>query len=408
MIKKILRWLRKYASRPSAATPALIFLLCISGCHKAAPDMKECQEVLPPPLPMVHKAVAPGQRVDDGSVIDVMVLYTSAAHARAGSLATLLASIDKAVTNANIAYANSGVKQRIRLVYSGPLDFTETQNSTNDLSTFTWDSRQAVLRNQYGADCCSLICANLGGVCGTGYRLTSLTSAFAPYATNIVEYDCLTNLSLAHELGHNMGCSHDRANAGTSLFPFSFGSRTLDGLYRDIMAYSPGTRVNLFGGAGVLYSGRTLGDAMNDCRRTLDSTSKTVANFRLSIVSVPTPTPTPSPTPIATVTAVPSVTPTPTATPIAGGGIVNVPASPVIAGQTTLITWSLPAGGSAVDIYLLKAGVSKGQLKGGAANDGSQGVIIPLVLVGTDYQIMIREYSDLKTFKSDFFEIKTQ
>ena len=45
-----------------------------------------------------------------------------------------------------------------------------------------------------------------------------------------------------HEIGHNMGCAHDRNNAGGSTFSYAYGHRWNGNngtLYRSTMAYSP-------------------------------------------------------------------------------------------------------------------------------------------------------------------------
>ena len=47
------------------------------------------------------------------------------------------------------------------------------------------------------------------------------------------------NISFAHELGHNMGAAHDRANSTQGLFPYSFGYQLTEAqpFFRDITAY---------------------------------------------------------------------------------------------------------------------------------------------------------------------------
>ena len=62
---------------------------------------------------------------DDGSEIDVMVVYTPLAKHREGGRAAIEALIDLFVAETNQAYVNSGVTHRIRLVLREEVDYTE-------------------------------------------------------------------------------------------------------------------------------------------------------------------------------------------------------------------------------------------------------------------------------------------
>jgi hypothetical protein len=64
---------------------------------------------------------------DDGSMIDVMVVYTAAARAEAGSQTAMNNLITLAITETNQAYQNSGIIQRIRLVHSEQVTYTESE-----------------------------------------------------------------------------------------------------------------------------------------------------------------------------------------------------------------------------------------------------------------------------------------
>ena len=70
---------------------------------------------------------------DDGSEIDVMVVYTPLAKHREGGRAAIEALIDLFVAETNQAYANSGVIHRINLVLREEVDYTEDGGSSLDL-----------------------------------------------------------------------------------------------------------------------------------------------------------------------------------------------------------------------------------------------------------------------------------
>ena len=77
---------------------------------------------------------------DDGSEIDVMVLYTPLAKHREGGRAAIEALIDLFVTETNQAYENSGVIHRIRLVLREEVDYVEDGDSGIDLGRLQDDS----------------------------------------------------------------------------------------------------------------------------------------------------------------------------------------------------------------------------------------------------------------------------
>ena len=85
-------------------------------------------------VPDTTGAAAPGGAAvaaDTGAIIDVMVLWTPKARTAVGGVPAMQSLIDLAVANANTAYANSGVTQRIRLVYSQEVNYTEAGIDTD-------------------------------------------------------------------------------------------------------------------------------------------------------------------------------------------------------------------------------------------------------------------------------------
>ena len=138
--------------------------------------------------------------------IDVAVIYTPAAReAAGGGAAAIEAAIDLLIAETNQAYATSGVHQRLALVGRSEVRYTETSGDVDigrlgDPDDGHLDEAHA-LRDRTGADLVHLIVDHPDyGVGGIAF----LSGAFG-----------ITQLSgggivLAHELGHNMGLSHDR------------------------------------------------------------------------------------------------------------------------------------------------------------------------------------------------------
>jgi hypothetical protein len=262
------------------------------------------EEKLPPAADPAASDASRGASVaaDDGSSIDVMVLYTPSAKAAAGGQAGMDSLIATAMSETNQGYANSGVIQRFRLVHSQEVAYVENTGSSGfnialdnlrNPSDGVMDEIHA-LRNQYGADIVSLFIKN-GWYCGLGYLMTSTSSDFAANAFNVVDYTCATGYySFAHECGHNQGAHHDRASAGGSiLYDYAYGYQQTSAspAFRTIMAYncSPScTRVNYWSNPEVNYNGYPTGvlytaDDAADNRRTLNNTRTIAANWRQAI-----------------------------------------------------------------------------------------------------------------------------
>ncbi len=230
------------------------------------------------------------------TIVDVLVVYTPAARIAAGGVSGITSNIRLAVDKANQAYLNSGVKIKLNLV--GPngdpyevAGYTETGDSHVDLSRLAGTSDGYMdevhnLRNTYGADLVNLIGQNIGSVCGTAYLMRSVSLSFASSAFSVVARGCISNHSFAHELGHNMGAAHDVANASSAgAYPYSYGWRwagSSGAVFRSIMSYSPGTRINYFSNPAVLYDGIPTGVNEANNSLTLNNTAPTVSQFRNS------------------------------------------------------------------------------------------------------------------------------
>lgn len=221
-----------------------------------------------------------------GHDIDVLVVYSTAAKNASGGANGIASKINLAVTETNDAYSLSGVTQHLVLVhteemigYNEPSSFSQILTDLRSTSDGNMDIVHS-LRDQYGADCVAMICQN-GQYCGIAYLMTNVSPSFQSSAFSVTNYSCATGYySFGHELGHNMGCAHDPANAGAAAYSYSYGFRTSNNQYRTVMAYSPGTRIKRFSSPNVTYNGWVMGDGNQDNGRSLNSASNTVANWR--------------------------------------------------------------------------------------------------------------------------------
>ena len=278
---------------------------------------------------------APAACQEDGSVIDVLVAYTTAARESAGGQAALESLISQRIADINTANSDSAAVFQWRLVHTAEVDYLESGSISDDLTHLQAPNDGFLdevhdLRDAYKADLVALLIAEgSNNSCGYAYQMNALDGWFQEYGFGVTaldypgDYTC-GPLTLAHEFGHNLGNAHDRANAaGAVLFPYSYGYQSPNETFRDIMSYDcPGgcPRINQWANPDVWYEGEPTGvdfesDPANaaDVVRSMDGARLIAANFRANCID-PVPSDTPVPTATPTVTPTPSDTPTPTPT----------------------------------------------------------------------------------------------
>lgn len=230
---------------------------------------------------------------DDGSILDVLVVYTAEARMGAGSVAAMDALVDLAIVDTNVAYENSLVNPRLRLVYKSEIDYVESGDFSTDLGRLRglndgYMDEVHPLRDDYAADLVALLVENTQ-YCGIGYLMTFLSPGFASNAFTVTARVCAAGgYTFGHEVGHNMGCSHDHDNADVGLYPYSFGHRywgDSNQQWRTVMAYAPGARLQNFSNPDVEYDGEPTGIPPGEPNPahnalSLNNAAYTVANFR--------------------------------------------------------------------------------------------------------------------------------
>ena len=250
------------------------------------------------------------------SVIDVAVFYTPAARDFAGGGAAEIESlIDSMVAETNLAYAASGVNQRLSLVEAQEVAHTEANAPTDqerlvDKSDGVLDGVHAI-RDEVAADVVMLL-----GDYDRGFAdvMSFVSPGFEDSALGVAS---VTDVRwFAHELGHIMGLRHDRhlecheGHCSRSSFEdaygyvnqeaFEAGAPDSAGWYT-IMAYGAQCVANgldcepvlrfsnpdrlwppgdgeAMGIPGVEHTGAVRGPA--NAARALNRTRATVANFR--------------------------------------------------------------------------------------------------------------------------------
>ncbi len=240
-------------------------------------------------------------QLDNGTTFDLLVVYNQAARTAAGGEANIRARIALGVAEANTAFANSHVIPRLRLVGTEFVDYAQSTNMVVDLErlTSTVDGPLDAVharRDALGADMVQLIVGPETNACGIGWLMRTLSPGFAANAFSVTASDCISpNYTLAHELGHNMGSHHAPEDlvdpSETALFPYSFGYKQPQHVFRTVMAYDCPVscpRVLNFSNPNVLRNGRATGTAVkHDNARSINNARLTVANWRAALDAAP-------------------------------------------------------------------------------------------------------------------------
>lgn len=186
------------------------------------------------------------------TVVDVMVLHTSLAK-EAHSEAGVRSRVALALAYLNEACNRSGVHARFRLVYQGEVTWhNEEPRAVDELYWLAGDGEVADLRDQFGADLVALLVRD--GQPNGGMAL--MPGNYSVFNGNPAIF--------AHELGHNLDCDHERANASYSPdsearnFGYSFIPPDCRDLYGTIMSYT-GSQIQQFSNPEKYFLGAPTG-----------------------------------------------------------------------------------------------------------------------------------------------------
>ena len=227
-----------------------------------------------PSMPKSGETNEPKAQADDGSVIDVMVIYSTTTRIAAGGTTPMRAEIDLGIAETNQSYFKSNVVQRVRLVHADEMSYNETGVLDDALECITdrtdgcLDSIHAA-RDLYAADLVSLW-VEKGDACGIGWW--DAPSVAAAHGFSVVQRDCATGTySFGHELGHNMGAHHDvHVKAPTAENPYGHGFVNLVAGWRTVMAYVDACdaigkkcpRIQYWSNPSLTYNGAALGNVI--------------------------------------------------------------------------------------------------------------------------------------------------
>ena len=229
---------------------------------------------------------------DDGTEIDVLVVYTPQARRRAGGHRALLAEIDHEVAWTNEAFATSDVVHRVQLVGAAEVDYDQSERF-RDLDRLHAQSdghmdEVHALRDRLAADAVVLWTTD-GGI-AFGWDRPDDSLAFATVGFNPGTF--------AHELGHVLGIRHQREEDRSNRpFPYSHGYVLRGILDRGVYTYgtimeSGGGNLPRFSNPRQRFRGVPLGvpgeeptaraDGPADAARSMNESRRYLANYRRS------------------------------------------------------------------------------------------------------------------------------
>lgn len=240
--------------------------------------------------------------IETGTLIhaDVLTAYTNAAATDIGGTSAMIAWINSVIAETNLYYFNSQIDLRVRNAGTVAVNYVA---HSFDMSVDLVRLRETdgimdevhALRNQVGADLVHLIVPIPTNACGVAWVMSPTGSYFDIWAFGVTARGLCGQFVFAHELGHNMGCQHDRSNAGnTPSHPFAYGYRTPNTAFRTVMAYLPGNLAPYFSNPNVTYQGFPMGVPQgqpNPCdnARAINLNASTIAAWRPSAAPPPGP-----------------------------------------------------------------------------------------------------------------------
>ncbi len=236
-----------------------------------------------------------------GTHTEVTLLATYTAKAKSNLGVNFSDKISLDVARTNKALENSGARLRVKLVGFGAVSSAYDELASSDSgapldaitsgSTFNFPALRQ-LRTSKAADLVTMYTMR-NEYCGLAWVLSG-GFGDEDYAFSVLNARCQGSLSLAHELGHNMGLHHDRyVENKASNSVYNYGYISILGQFRTVMSYSDECRdrgvtckeITYYSTPRKTFNGRPTGIASGqngaaDSVRALNENRDWISGFR--------------------------------------------------------------------------------------------------------------------------------
>lgn len=226
------------------------------------------------------------------SKVRVLIPYTKSAKKEAGDIKQ---SASLAIKLANDSTKNGGAKIKYQLAGTMQVKYKE-KTFEKDLDKLRKGKKKFKAvhkqRNKKKADLVAMLRKADSLYCGLGYLNKDPVPSDEQYGFTVTAVGCITNHSVAHEMGHNSGLEHDRfvLTYTPSSSEYNYGYVNTTDQVRSVMAYankcSTCTRVPMFSSTTKMWNGTDMlgvappsADAA-DASRTLNNNRKVISKFR--------------------------------------------------------------------------------------------------------------------------------
>ena len=247
---------------------------CGVDCSQREPITSDVQR----PLDRAAMASATHQRgrgasLEDGSLIDILVLYSPQATTFAGGQAEIESLIMDGLDELNAATLDSGIPTVFRIVHTQEVAHDQSGSMGTQLTRLRTPGDGVLdeahdLRDLYKADLVMLV-ISAGDVCGIANIGVGPGNTPTPqFGFSVVAATCMTapTSAFAHEIGHNMGILHgyEENPCTNGASRFAKGYMAPDESFQTLMGVGAVPRVVRFSNPGVDMNGQPTGVAIGD------------------------------------------------------------------------------------------------------------------------------------------------
>lgn len=255
--------------------------------------------VVPQEAPASTASIAPKISANIASskpILDIVVIYTSAAMNDAGGEDAINSEIRLAMAEGQLALDNSQANVQLRLVHTELNSYTDSGDLDTDLTrlgnpTDGFMDDAIVTRDKYKADILSLwVDSSPPGLAGLAYQLLPGSTI---YTYNVINRQFAVGTYIpVHEIGHNFGCDHEPAfSASNPLYPYAhaYFFQSPDGSQHETVMTAVAhvsRRVPHFSNPNVLYDNGSgavpTGDTNANNAQAINNTVAKLTSFKVA------------------------------------------------------------------------------------------------------------------------------